>query len=403
MKSEVAGLHVSKEAPTEDGRLPEIDWLRLGAVVLVVVIHVAQIFSPFESWHIDSPDKSRLLGQFTVFAAPWIMPLFMLLAGANAFFSLQARSPGEYLRVRVLRLLVPLVAGIFLVIPPQIYYRRLSRGEFEGSFLEFYPRFFDGLFPSGNFSYGHLWFIAYLFLYLMAALPVFQYLSGAEGRRLMARAGLWCQAPGRILWLAVPLAVGQLLLRVRYTQTTGAVVGDWATHAWLFTSLVYGYVLMAEPRFMKGIDQGWRMALVPGVICSLGIAGFTWTGDVFARLPSEAGWGYLVFWSGFTLASWSWMVVILGWARENLHRTTPFLRNWRDTAYPLYIFHQTVVIVIAYWMVGWPLGLHTRFALITVASLASTILLMAAVRRIPGVRALFGLRGASSPPEPAAS
>jgi len=97
------------------------------------------------------------------------------------------------------------------------------------------------------------------------------------------------------------------------------------------------------------------------------------------------------------------MVVILGWARETLNRPAPFLSRWRDTAYPLYIFHQTVVVMVACRMVGWPLGLHTRFALITVASLAGTILVMAVVRRIPLVRSLFGLRGPTAPQELAPS
>jgi hypothetical protein len=33
-------------------------------------------------------------------------------------------------------------------------------------------------------------------------------------------------------------------------------------------------------------------------------------GDAYAPLPGELGWGYLIFWTGFSLASWSWMVVI---------------------------------------------------------------------------------------------
>jgi ABC-type sugar transport system permease subunit len=155
-------------------RRPEIDWLRVGAIFLVFVVHSAQIFSPIESWHIDSPESSRLLGQFTVFLGPWIMPLFMLLAGASAWYARRRRSDREYLQVRVARLLVPLVAGTLLVVPPQVYYRRLFRGEFEGTFLAFYPSFFDGVFPEGNLSYGHLWFIAYLFLYMLAGVVVFR-------------------------------------------------------------------------------------------------------------------------------------------------------------------------------------------------------------------------------------
>jgi glucans biosynthesis protein C len=377
--------------PVPHARAAELDWLRLGAVIVVLVVHAAQIFSPFESWHIESPDRSWLLGLLTAFAAPWIMPLFMLLAGAGAWYSLQRRTPLNWFRARALRLVLPLVLGTLILIPPQVYFRRIYRGEFDGTLLEFYTRFFDGVFPEGNFSYGHLWFILYLFLYFVAALPLFQLLRGSRGAAMIGRVAALCSGRMGILWLAVPIAAGQLLFRATYTQSTGTVINDWATHAWLFTALMTGYALAADPRLMDAVDRAWRATVWPAFIAWVALGVFVLQGDPYNRVPAEPGAWYVVFWSTFSFASWAWMVVILGAARAHLSRSTPFLERWRGTAYGIYVLHQTVVVAVAYYVVGWPVDVHLRFIVVAVASLALTVLLIGLLKRVPGTRAAFGI------------
>ncbi|HEX6133503.1 MAG TPA: acyltransferase family protein [Longimicrobiales bacterium] len=387
-----AGSTPPARALPANARAAEIDWLRLAAVVVVLVVHAAQIFSPFESWHIASPDRSPWLGLLTALTAPWIMPLFTLLAGAGAWFTLQRRSPAEFLRTRAIRLLPPFVLGTLILIPPQVYLRRLYRGEFDGTFLDFYPRFFEGASPDGNFSWGHLWFILYLFFYFVAATPLFRSLSHGRGRGLLARMGAAADRKrAAILWLVIPFAAGQLLLRARFTQSTGALLDDWATHAWLFTALITGYALMEEPRLMAAVDRGWRIALLPAAL-SLSIIGlYVMPGDAYDRLPSRPGLWYFTFWTTFSLASWSWLVVLLGAARRYLDRPTPFLERWRHSAYGIYVLHQTVIVLIAWEVVRWPLDLHLRFLIISALSLAVTLMLVAILRRLPGMRTAFGL------------
>jgi glucans biosynthesis protein C len=376
----------------QGARLPEIDWLRVLAVFLVFLVHSAQIFSPIEDWHVNSPESSRLLGQFTIFLGPWIMPLFMLLAGASAWFARRGRSDVQYLKVRVLRLLVPLVAGSLLVVPPQIYYRRLYRGELDGSFLAFYPRFFHGFFPDGNLSWGHLWFIAYLFVYTLVGLVVFWALDRDGGRRFLEAAVRWISRPGGILLPGLIIALFQVVLRVPFTQTTGALVGDWATHGWLFPAFLFGYVFMADGRLMMAVDRQWKGVLSLALALSVGLAVWAWPGEVYQRFPGEVSWWHAGFWTGFSLCSWGWLVVFLGAARIHLIQEGPVLRWAVPLVYPFYIFHQTVIVVVGFYLVGVPLGVYSRFLLITLVSLAGTLLALEAVRRVPLVRNLFGLQ-----------
>ncbi|MBR7551132.1 hypothetical protein KC220_21580, partial [Mycobacterium tuberculosis] len=95
--------------------------------------------------------------------------------------SLQHRSPGRFAAERFSRIFVPLVFGILLVVPPQVYVERISIGmpgrdspiDWSGSYLDFYPTFFTSCcYNHGNFSWHHLWFLTYLFVYSLLLLPV---------------------------------------------------------------------------------------------------------------------------------------------------------------------------------------------------------------------------------------
>jgi glucans biosynthesis protein C len=372
-------------------RAAELDFLRITAVLLVVIVHAAQIFSPFESWHVASPDTSIWLGLFTAFTASWLLPLLTLVAGASMWYAAQGRPLGAFTRSRVLRLLPPLVAGTLILVPPQVYLRRIYRGEFDGTFVQFYPRFFDGIFPDGNFSWGHLWFLAYLIVYIVAALPLLRFLSRPEGQAVLVRLGRWSRPRGALLLAALPLVASQLLLRAPFTQVTGALVDDWATHAWLFFAFIAGYVLYAEPALLRAVDRDWRLAILPGLLSATLAAGFVLPGDAYARLPSEPGLWYVLFWSGLSFGSWAWTLVALGAVRQYLRRSSPRMTRWGRAAYGIYVLHQTVVVAVAFHVVGLPLGVHTRFAIVALLSLAGTLALVALLRQVPEAGRWFGV------------
>lgn len=114
------------------------------------------------------------------------------------------------------------------------------------------------------------------------------------------------ERPGGIFFPAVLVVGGQLLLRDRFTQTAGALIGDWATHAWLFTVFILGYALLVEGRLMRVLERQWPWAHIPGILLSGGMAVWVSSGDVYARLPGDGTTpGYFIFWTAFGLLSWS--------------------------------------------------------------------------------------------------
>jgi glucans biosynthesis protein C len=145
-------------------RLSYLDWLRVLAVLGVFYAHALSIFNIFY-WHISD----ERLGSLIVFGTEWGMALFFLLTGASAWFSLGKRSSRVFLTERFARLVIPFLAGVLLLSPPQGFFLDTSRSLYHGSFLAYYPHFFQhislSLTPEVLAAYGfNLWFLAVLFL-----------------------------------------------------------------------------------------------------------------------------------------------------------------------------------------------------------------------------------------------
>src|SRR5512138_84243 len=95
----------------EASRRPDVDWLRVGAVYLLFVFHVGKIFDPAPFYHVRNADLSFALLVVCGFIGLWHMPLFFLLAGWSAARSFAARGTSGFVRERLHRLALPLLAG----------------------------------------------------------------------------------------------------------------------------------------------------------------------------------------------------------------------------------------------------------------------------------------------------
>ena len=375
-------------APTP--RLVYVDWLRLLAVIGVFVIHVCAVFDPFDRWHIQNAEQSRLVGEVIVLMAPWIMPLFMLLAGVSAWYSLAGRSNGRYVGERVTRLFVPLVIGTLLLVAPQVYLERRLNGQFTGSLWSFYPHFFDGIYPRGNLSWHHLWFLAHLFGYSLIALPLFRHWQTERGRAQLRAVALRCNGPGGLLLLALPLVLERHLLwwvfRERHMLTS-----DWSNHALLFVAYIYGFALAGEPALGAAIDKHWRGALATAIAATAALVVTTWLGIIPDHLPEPYGRGYLAFWTLYAIGAWASIVSVLAAGRRWLNRDTAALDYGRRSGYAWYLVHQPVIVAFAFVVVQWNAGLPIKLLALTAASLVATLIGAELLGRTAVTRRALGL------------
>jgi peptidoglycan/LPS O-acetylase OafA/YrhL len=387
----------------------DLDWLRVIGTLLIFAYHSAAPFHPWFDWHIRNTQKSEPLGWFSAAMYSWPLPLFMLLAGAGTWFALRKRSYWQYGWERFTRLLLPTIFGLIILIPPQVYMERVQRHQFAGSFLEFVPHAFEGgPYPQGNISAGQLWFLVYLFIYSVVALPLFRFLKGGIGQRWTSWLAAFCQRRGAIFLFAIPLIIGQIILGWRYPETHN-LVRDWMWHWVLFSAFIFGFVLSSDERFGRVLEREWGLGLALAVASSVGmlillntnptivtdsVLGF---GPTFALGTFKSQLLYALGCAALRLNTWAWLVVIMALARRYMSSTSTFLAYASRASYTVYMLHQTIIIIVAFYVVKWQVGLTAKFLAILLPSFAITMVMYELIRRWSVTRFLFGLKGTRKP------
>jgi glucans biosynthesis protein C len=384
-----------------------IDWLRVLAVLLLFEYHGAQIFS-----HYDCYVKDRLLSMplaiLVEFLFQWHMHLLFLLAGLSSYYALTRRSPGQYFRERLTRLLVPLVFGVLVIVPPLKQLALLRSPDYHGSFLSLYRHADVVLTNAGMIHWAHLWFIAYLLIYSVGVAGI--YLIGdvgatsrlrsvseevETGRSLPQKAGAWAW-PGAVLGFGLGFGVLEAALRPGWPGGLFDIVHDWATLSVYFGYFVMGLIIAGSGRLQRSVGRSVLiaapLALVGmGAYLGLGLSGAVRAPAVGDPHPYHSGWVWFQFLRGIN--SWCWVMAILGLGQHYLNRDGRVLAYLRQASYPVYILHATVVMLAGYFVVKLSLGPITKFALILLISYPVTFLIYdLLVRRTSLTRFLFGMK-----------
>ena len=141
------------------------------AIFVLLFFHTGMMFVGW-GWHIENAEIHHGAALPMDIAHRLRMPLLFVIAGAGMWFALGSRTAAALMqRADACDCCCPLVAGMLLIVPPQIYFERLFRGQWDGGYSSF---FFERVlqfrpYPHGDFSWHHLWFIVYLYVYVFAA------------------------------------------------------------------------------------------------------------------------------------------------------------------------------------------------------------------------------------------
>jgi glucan biosynthesis protein C len=376
---------------TDIQRRYELDWLRVLAILAVFVYHCTLIFAP-DAYQIKNPTIYPFLDDWGALVGLWGMPLIFIISGASVFHAIGKYSPGKYIKSMVSRLLVPLILCMFTQAAFQVYLDNLQKGTFSGSFFEFYPHYFEGLYGfGGNFAWMgmHLWYLEALFLFSMLCLPLYLWLKKrSSGQRFLLRLGDFLGKPGAIFLLALPSTVMMNLFNPDGLGT--AVLGGWG----IFNYLVYfisGFLIISNENLQVSIKR-WRWVSLAGGIISWGLIDPVWSAlgnPTFGTPPYAVGTGL------WCLCAWCWLLAIFGFGLKHLNRDKPFIHYANEAVLPFYILHQPVILSVAYFAVQWAIPDGIKFAFILVTSFVISFgLYEVFVRRYDAMRFLFGMKPA---------
>jgi len=370
----------------------ELDWLRVWAILVVFIYHSTRFFN-LGDWHVKNVNTFVWVEIWNSFATRWMMPLFFVISGASLFYSI-GKSGGwrrfyvdKFLRLMIPVLLASVTHGIL-----QVYLERYTHGQFSGSFFNFLPEYFKGVFLDasmpGNFAFHgmHLWYLLFLFLYGLMCYRLFTWFKGG-GWNVLHRITNLFSVPGMIyIWFALPLLIMKVVIP-RAVLDVGS--GGWGFLYYIWF-LIAGFMIVSSDRLQNNIKNQRWISLSLGVVLSafLLYQRFSPSRFIFPDWVSGLAYTPLSF-----ISAWCWILAIFGIGMRYLAFDRPILGDANEGVLPFYILHQTVLLAIGYFIMRWEI--HDALKWVIVFS-SSFIVIMALytllIRKFELLRFLFGMK-----------
>ena len=403
---------VERRPTRQPGRRGELDAVRAAVVAGLVLFHAALVFDARDDFYVKNAETTELTTYVVAPVVVCAMPLLFAVAGVGAWGSVRRRGPAGYVRERMLRLGVPLVVALVVLLPFPPWLRARADGTWTGSYLAFWPRFFDVRLDLGDvpfvldgehFETGHLWFLVLLLTWALTLAAVVRLVPRGVAHRVRERLG--SSAGGRGAVLVPAVAVGAVCAAHELEEGFAA----WSRWAYLLFFLG-GVVLASDERVRAAVRRDAGLAALAGLgAFAVGMALFLGPAQEVGAFTGD-GTAQLAFRFLYGVAGWCWVVALLGYLdRWGARRRADGARTeeatargaWRRRAWaylaaavlPLYVLHQPVVVAVAHPVVRWDLPAPVKYAVVVVLS---CVVLLAVhdllVRRTRVTRVLLGMR-----------
>lgn len=364
----------------------DLDWLRVLVFALLIFYHVGMLFVPWD-FHLKNNTTYQWMTYPMWFVNQWRLPILFVISGMGTFYAFQKRSGKKFILERAVRLYIPLTIGMLFIVPPQVFYERLYRNQFTGNYLDFWPsKAFTGIYPDGNFSWHHLWFLPYLLLFSIMLIPVFLYMKEHLDNHLTLFVQKVIKRPAGWFVFIIPLYLAEAFVEP-FFPVTHALIGDWFTVVNYLMLFFFGFVLVTvKDDFWQGVVAYRKLFLATGVVSfSVMLIMVLSFEDSPVRHFIEA------FFKVVNL--WAWILALFGFAAKHLNKKSQTLAYANEAVYPFYILHQTVMLIFAYYLIDADWTLWEKFFVLVLATFGvSWIIYELLIRRWKYLRPLFGLK-----------
>lgn len=382
---------MNQGSQTHNERRYDLDWLRFIAIVILLFFHTGMWFNTW-GWHVKNSETTVSFQYWMIWSHYFRMPLLLFISGAGTYMALGKRTAGQFRVERFKRLFIPLIFGMFVVVPPQIYYERI--GQYE-SYWDFYKTVFNFIpYPKGSFSWHHLWFVLYLFVYSLLAVPVLKFLRSDKAENFKNKLhALLAKPVGILLIPSLLILVSQILLRPYFPEETHDLAKDWAYFTFYFLFFLMGIFCYSIPKLWSAIGANRKylllamlISIVPFYICYFhfrDLIALPWTDDTVETIFDVIA----------IFVSWFTVITIVAYGQHYLNKPHPWLSKISEGLYPFYILHQSVIIAIGYYVcqLDWSISAkYWSISLLTLISCVGFYLLL--IRPFNVMRFLFGMK-----------
>lgn len=327
-----------------------IDALRVIAIIMMFSFHVSMVFVAEWDWHIKNPELSNVLLEVNYWMSTFRMPLLFFVSGYISYLLLDRLNWKMFVYQRFNRLIIPTIIWTFILVAPQIFFQRKLEGV-DMNYLEFYKTFLQfKIYPEGNFHWLHLWFIPYLFCYNLFSIPL--YLLLKKYSNLSSHLIKLSKRPASLFGFVFIAIIPYTFLSVHY-EASYDLINDIARHSFFIFFIIAGLLLF---KFQQAIDLleskrklFFRLALLSIIFINI----LRWNGwepySIWENWISKPQTYLYIALQNFN--TWMWVFMCIGYGKKYLNKGSNILKYANNAVYPFYILHQTVIVVLSFYVV----------------------------------------------------
>jgi glucan biosynthesis protein C len=342
-------------------RRHDIDWLRVIAIGLLLIYHIAIVFQPWALFiaFIKSNDSLEALWTPMTMLNVWRIPLLFYVSGMGLFFAMRKRNWKQLIMERTKRILLPLAFGVLAIAPLHMFI-----------FQKFYNL------PLGYYPHqGHLWFLGNIFVYVILLSPLFYFLKKNENGKIKKTLSKIMSNPSIPLLISLFFIIEVMLVKPQqfalYAQTWHGFFNG-------FLAFLLGFILVYSGKSFLETVLKWR-----GLYIGIAIIMYSIRLVVFG---TEAP-GYLM-----AIESNFWIFGIFGFAYKYLNKPSTILNYLSQAAYPIYIIHMFVLYAGAMFIVPLEIPVMLKFlSILAFTGLVCYLIYEFLIRRSGFLKPLFGL------------
>ena len=340
----------------------DIDWLRVIAIGLLLIYHIAIIFQPWAMFigFIRSDESLESLWKPMTLLNVWRIPLLFFVSGMGLYFATRKRNLKQLLLERTKRILLPFVFGIIAITPLHMFI-----------FQKYYNM------PLGYYAHqGHLWFLGNIFVYVLLLLPLCFYVKKHENGKLKKVLSALMSHPGGPFVITLFFVIEVILVK---PQLFALYAETWHGFFNGLLAFTFGFLLVYTGKTFWQTILKWRWLYTGIAIVLYAIR--------FLVFETEAP-GYLM-----AIESNCWIFGVFGFGYKYLNKPSKALTYLSQAVYPVYIIHMFVLYAGALLILPLEISPILQFIAITIFTVAVCFgLYELLIRRIGLLRPLFGLK-----------
>lgn len=343
-------------------RRHDIDWLRVIAIGLLLIYHIAIVFQPWAMFiaFIKSNESLEIIWIPMSMLNVWRIPLLFYVSGMGLYFAMRKRNWKQLLLERTKRILLPFAFGIIAIVPLHM----LIFQDYYNLPLSYYVH------------QGHLWFLGNIFMYVLILFPLFFYLKKHDNGKFKKALSIVLGNP------AVPVFISLFfILEVALINPQQFALYAQTWHGFLmgFLAFFFGFILVYSGQVFWNTVLKWKWFYIGLAIIMYAIR--------ITHFGGESP-GYLI-----AIESNFWIFGVFGLSYKYLNKPSKTLTYLSQAAYPIYIIHMFVLYAATSLIL--PLELHIVFKLISIVLLTFLgcyLIYEFLIRRSSFLKPLFGLK-----------